>query len=133
MEAGVFLINGSPVQIVTQMPNVATGATPVTFGNWKVAYMMVTRKSVTMDRTPTVRGFACCSSSSAAWVVASFVRTVHASCASVEVSRRGGSPHVCRAARRLPSCLVNAGQPSILAAALAYDYPRWSNKGPPVH
>src|SRR5262245_48736474 len=32
---GGRLIAGSPVQIVTQLPDVIPGATPVAFGNWR--------------------------------------------------------------------------------------------------
>jgi len=54
---GSFVINGSPVQVVTQMPNVAPGTTPVAFGNWQIAYMVVNRKSVTMQQDPYSAGF----------------------------------------------------------------------------
>src|SRR5262245_63611759 len=43
-DTGQFTINGSPVNIVTQMPDVAPGATPVAFGNWNLVYMVVNRK-----------------------------------------------------------------------------------------
>jgi HK97 family phage major capsid protein len=45
------------VQIVTQMPNVAPGATPVAFGNWNSAYTVVNRKAVTMLQDPYSAGF----------------------------------------------------------------------------
>jgi len=56
-EAGVFTIAGSPVQIVTQMPDVAPGSTPVAFGNWNIAYMVVNRRAVTMQQDPYSAGF----------------------------------------------------------------------------
>ena len=56
-EAGQFLIAGSPVNIVTQMPNVAPGVTPVAYGNWQRAYMVVNRKAVTMQQDPYSAGF----------------------------------------------------------------------------
>ena len=52
-----FLLNGSPIQIVTQMPDVAPGATPVAFGNWPEVYMIVNRKAVTMQQDPYSAGF----------------------------------------------------------------------------
>lgn len=57
LDNGQFLINGSPVNVVTQMPNVGAGATPVAFGNWKEAYMIVNRKAVTMQNDPYSAGF----------------------------------------------------------------------------
>jgi HK97 family phage major capsid protein len=56
-EAGTFMIAGSPVQIVTQMPNVAAGSLPVAFGNWKEVYMVINRKAVTMMQDPYSAGF----------------------------------------------------------------------------
>jgi HK97 family phage major capsid protein len=52
-----FLLNGSPIQIVTQMPDVAPGATPVAFGNWNEVYMVVNRRAVTMQQDPYSAGF----------------------------------------------------------------------------
>ena len=52
-----YLLNGSPVQIVTQMPSVAPGAVPVAFGSWSDAYMVVNRKAVTMLQDPYSAGF----------------------------------------------------------------------------
>jgi HK97 family phage major capsid protein len=54
---GQFLLNGSPVNIATQMPDVAGGSTPVAFGNWNQAYMVVNRKAVTMQNDPYSAGF----------------------------------------------------------------------------
>jgi HK97 family phage major capsid protein len=56
-DAGTFMLAGSPVQIVTQMPNVAPGSLPVAFGNWKEVYMIVNRKAVTMLQDPYSAGF----------------------------------------------------------------------------
>jgi HK97 family phage major capsid protein len=56
-EPAQFVINGSPVSIVTQMPDVAPGTTPVAFGNWEQAYMIVNRKAVTMQQDPFSAGF----------------------------------------------------------------------------
>jgi HK97 family phage major capsid protein len=56
-ETGQFTINGSPVQIVSQMPDVAAGATPVAFGNWSQAYTVVNRKAVTVLQDPYSAGF----------------------------------------------------------------------------
>jgi len=52
-----FLLNGSPLTIVTQMPDVAPGTTPVAFGNWNEVYMIVNRKAVTMQQDPYSAGF----------------------------------------------------------------------------
>lgn len=54
---GSFALNGTAVQIVTQMPDVAPGATPVAFGNWNDVYMIVQRKAVTMQQDPYSAGF----------------------------------------------------------------------------
>jgi len=56
-EDAPFLIGGVPVIIAPGMPNVETGATPVAFGNWNRAYMVVTRKGVTMTQDPYSAGF----------------------------------------------------------------------------
>jgi HK97 family phage major capsid protein len=56
-EDGQFRIAGSPVRIVTQIPDVAAGTTPVAFGNWKQAYMVVNRKAVTLLQDPYSAGF----------------------------------------------------------------------------
>jgi HK97 family phage major capsid protein len=39
------------------MPDVATGATPIAYGNWKRAYVVVNRKGVTMQLDPYSAGF----------------------------------------------------------------------------
>jgi len=54
---GQYTIAGSPVRIATQMPDVAPGATPVSFGNWKELYMIVNRKAVTLQQDPYTVGF----------------------------------------------------------------------------
>ena len=46
---GQFMIAGSPVRIVSQFPDVAPGATPVAFSDWKSVYRLVIRKTVTMQ------------------------------------------------------------------------------------
>jgi HK97 family phage major capsid protein len=56
-EGAPFLLGGTPVIIASQMPDVAPGATPVAFGNWKEAYTIVNRKSVTMMPDPYSAGF----------------------------------------------------------------------------
>jgi len=48
---------GSPVTIVSQMPDVAPGATPIAWGNWHEVYMVVHRKAVTMQQDPYSAGF----------------------------------------------------------------------------
>jgi len=52
-----FLLNGSPITIVTQMPDVAPGSTPVAFGNWEEVYMVVNRRAVTIQQDPYSAGF----------------------------------------------------------------------------
>ena len=39
------------------MPNVETGSTPVAFGNWRQAYMVVNRRAVTMQVDPFSAGW----------------------------------------------------------------------------
>jgi HK97 family phage major capsid protein len=43
-----YMLAGSPIHIVTQLPDIAPGSTPIAFGNWKRTYMIVWRKAVTM-------------------------------------------------------------------------------------
>jgi HK97 family phage major capsid protein len=57
LNAAQYIIAGSPVVIANQMPDVVVGSTPVAFGNWKQAYMMVNRKAVTMQQDPYSAGF----------------------------------------------------------------------------
>jgi HK97 family phage major capsid protein len=47
-----FQLAGSPVHIVTQMPDLHPGATPVAFGNWERTYTIVWRKAVTLQVDP---------------------------------------------------------------------------------
>ena len=56
-EGAPYLLGGVPVIIAPQMPNVETGATPVAFGNWNRAYMVVNRRGVTMVQDPYSAGF----------------------------------------------------------------------------
>jgi HK97 family phage major capsid protein len=53
----VFNLLGSPLRIATQMPDVAPGATPIAYGNWKSAYMVANRKAITMQHDPYSAGF----------------------------------------------------------------------------
>jgi HK97 family phage major capsid protein len=55
-EPGLMLA-GSPIRIVTQMPDVMPGATPVAFGNWKATYTVVNRKATTMLVDPYSAGW----------------------------------------------------------------------------
>jgi HK97 family phage major capsid protein len=41
-------IAGAPVTIVSQMPDVAPGSTPIMFGNLREAYLLITRKALTL-------------------------------------------------------------------------------------
>lgn len=52
-----FLLNGSPVNIVTQMPDCFPGSTPVAFGNWRQTYTLVNRSATTMTPDPYTAGF----------------------------------------------------------------------------
>jgi HK97 family phage major capsid protein len=52
-----FRLGGVPVIIAPQMPDCVPGATPVAFGNWNRAYMVVNRKGVTMQQDPYSAGF----------------------------------------------------------------------------
>jgi HK97 family phage major capsid protein len=52
-----YTFAGSPIQIVSQMPNVEPGSTPVAFGNWREAYIVVTRSGTTMRADPYSAGF----------------------------------------------------------------------------
>jgi HK97 family phage major capsid protein len=47
-----FQFVGSPINIVSQMPDVQPGSTPVAFGNYKRAYTIVTRKLPTLQVDP---------------------------------------------------------------------------------
>jgi HK97 family phage major capsid protein len=56
-EGAAFLLGGVPVIIAPGMPDVHPGATPVAFGNWNRAYMVVNRKGITMQMDPFSGGF----------------------------------------------------------------------------
>jgi HK97 family phage major capsid protein len=56
-DAGQFVINGTPIQIVTQMPDCVPGATPVAYGNWVLVYMIVNRKVFQMLMDPYSLGY----------------------------------------------------------------------------
>jgi HK97 family phage major capsid protein len=51
-EGAPFLLGGSPVVINDLMPDVVPGATPVAFGNWNQAYIIVNRRGVTVQNDP---------------------------------------------------------------------------------
>jgi HK97 family phage major capsid protein len=57
VDPGQFLINGSPIRITTQMPDIVPGATPVLFGNLQAAYLLVYRKQTTMLQDPYSLGY----------------------------------------------------------------------------
>ena len=52
-----FLLNGSPVIIATQMPDVLPGNTPVLYGNLRQLYTLVQRSGTTMTPDPYTGGF----------------------------------------------------------------------------
>jgi HK97 family phage major capsid protein len=52
VEPGQYLINGSPVWIATQFPDVGAGTTPVAFGGWKQVYTLVIRRGLTWLMDP---------------------------------------------------------------------------------
>jgi len=56
-QGGQFLLNGSPIVIASQFPDVAPGACPVAFGDWKNAYMVVTRNATSMLVDPYSAGW----------------------------------------------------------------------------
>jgi HK97 family phage major capsid protein len=56
-DPSIFYINAAPISIVSQMPDVAPGSTPVLFGNLAETYLIVSRKSVAMLRDPYSAGF----------------------------------------------------------------------------
>src|SRR5262249_48026959 len=47
-----YMIAGSSVHVVTQMPDVPPGATPVAFGDWEQTYLVVTRKATALQPDP---------------------------------------------------------------------------------
>jgi HK97 family phage major capsid protein len=48
---------GSPIHIVSQLPDVAPGSTPIMFGNLKAAYLIFWRKAITMVTDPYTAGW----------------------------------------------------------------------------
>ena len=52
-----FMLAGSPIVIVSQMPDVQPGATPIAFADWKAAYTIVNRRATTMVADPFSAGF----------------------------------------------------------------------------
>jgi HK97 family phage major capsid protein len=54
-----FTLFGFPVRIVNWFPDVAPGSTPVAFGNWRAAYMVVWRRAMTMLIDPYSGGGFC--------------------------------------------------------------------------
>jgi HK97 family phage major capsid protein len=52
-----FAFAGSPIRIVSQLPDVAPGATPVLFGNLRASYLLVWRKAITMQTDPYSAGW----------------------------------------------------------------------------
>jgi HK97 family phage major capsid protein len=52
-----FGFMGTPIQIVTQMPDVGPGATPVAYGDWRNAYLVVTRQGTNMIADPYSAGW----------------------------------------------------------------------------
>jgi HK97 family phage major capsid protein len=56
-DSGSYIINGSPISIVTQMPDPVPGATPVMFADFKSLYLLVYRRAVTMQQDPYSAGF----------------------------------------------------------------------------
>jgi HK97 family phage major capsid protein len=56
-DAVPFRINGAPVVIATQMPDVEPESTPVAYGNWKQAYMVVNRRGATVQNDPFSAGW----------------------------------------------------------------------------
>ena len=52
-----FSFAGMPIHITSWMPDVSPGATPIAYGAWKEAYLIVTRKGVTMTPDPYTSGW----------------------------------------------------------------------------
>jgi len=49
---GAWQIAGSPVRVVTQMPDVEPGATPILFADLEQLYLVVTRRALSMQTDP---------------------------------------------------------------------------------
>jgi HK97 family phage major capsid protein len=47
-----YMIAGSPVHIVSQMPDCRPGSTPVAYGDWQQVYLVVTRKMTSLQTDP---------------------------------------------------------------------------------
>jgi HK97 family phage major capsid protein len=56
-DAGQMVMAGSPVRIVTWMPDVATGSVPIAFGNWPATYMVVNRRGLSFQRDDFSAGY----------------------------------------------------------------------------
>jgi len=50
-------LGGVPVVIANQMPDVAPGSTPVAFGDWRAAYLLVNRRALTILPDPYSAGW----------------------------------------------------------------------------
>jgi HK97 family phage major capsid protein len=56
---GGFQINGSPVRIVSQMPDCMAGATPILFADLGSLYLVITRRGLGMLMDPYSAGGCC--------------------------------------------------------------------------
>jgi len=74
-----FQIAGSPVRIVSWMPDIEPGSTPILFGDLEQLYMVVTRSATTMQADPYSLGL----------------------CTSLKFSARVGGNVICPGAGRL--------------------------------
>jgi HK97 family phage major capsid protein len=54
---GGFRIAGSPVRVVSWMPDCGPGATPIWFADLEQVYMVMTRRATTMQADPYSAGF----------------------------------------------------------------------------
>lgn len=54
-----FTLFGSPITIVSQMPDPAPGALAVAYGDWAETYLLVTRRAMTMFPDPYTAGAGC--------------------------------------------------------------------------
>lgn len=52
-----FQIAGAPIRIVSQMPDIAPGSTPIAYGNWRQCYTIVNRRATTMVPDPYTAGW----------------------------------------------------------------------------
>jgi HK97 family phage major capsid protein len=74
-----FQLAGSPVHIVTQMPDIQPGSTPVAYGNWERTYTIVWRKASRFRSIRLAPIFAPCSRRKHELQVVSFAQTVRGS------------------------------------------------------